>query len=140
MAIKVHSTPAEGYKLIPESEKSDPKPFTVWVRPIGAKALLDLEDNLIQRKEGDALVFAQNVFEYKVVQLGLVAWDNVFDEEGKKVELHFNFDETVSEESLDPLPQSIIKELATIIAAITRDPKTISIFFPSEDEKEKSKK
>ncbi len=139
MAIKVHRIPAEGYKLIPESEKNEKQPFTVWIKPIGAKALLDLEDNLVQRKEGDALVFAQNVFEYKVVQLGLLNWDNVFDEDNKKVELQFNADGTVSEQSLDPLPQNIIRELATIIAAITRDPSTISIFFP-EDDKEAAKK
>ena len=132
MAIKVPKIPKEGYKLIPESEKEDPRPFTVWVKPIGSKALLDLEDNLVQRKDGDALVYAQNIFEYKVVQLGLMAWDNVFDESNKKVELQFNADGSVSEDSLSPLPQNIIRELATIIATITRDPSTISLFFPDK--------
>ena len=134
MAIKVTKHPKEGYEYIPESERGEENPFTVWLKPIGAKALLHLEDSLVQRKGQDSLIFAQNTFEYKVVQLGLVNWKNIFDENGQQVKLKKNADGVVAEESLDPLPQQIIKELAVIISSITRDPSTVQIFFPEDEE------
>lgn len=134
MAIKINKYPKEGYKFIPESERGEEQPFTAWVKPIGTKNLLELEDSLVQRKGVDSMIFAQNTYEFKLVQLGLVDWDNVFDENGNKIKLQKTPEGIVSEESLNPLPQQIIKELAVVIASITRDPTTIQLFFPDDEQ------
>ena len=135
MAIKVTKHPKEGYKFIPMSERGEEQPFTAWLRPIGAKALSELEDSLVQRKGADAMIFTQNTFEYRLVQLGLVDWDNVYDENNQKVSLKKNADGVVVEDLLDPLPQQIIKEMAMVISSITRDPSTIKDFFSDEGDK-----
>lgn len=131
MAIVINSTPVTGYKYIPQSEKGTKDPFAVWIRPLATRDLLDLEDKMVQRQD-DNVIIAQGIFSFRVVQQGLVNWENMLDHDDKPIECKPGADNIVPEDVVAFLPADMITEIAGVLNAITRDPSNIQIFF-SED-------
>ena len=131
MAIKINKTPTEGYKYIPQIEKGSDNPFAVWIRPLQTRDLLDLEDRMIQR-QGEDVYIAQGVFAFRVAQQGILNWENMLDSDDKPIP--FSIGDSVADEDLVAnIPADLITEISGVINAITRDPSSIQIFFPSED-------
>ena len=128
MAITVNATPTKGYKYIPLSERESEQPFTVYIRPLITRDLLDLEDRMIQRK-GEEVMVAQGIFSFRIAQQGIIAWENILDEEGKQVTLNSTLDGTPDDGSIGKIPVEYLLEISSVISAITRDPANIQIFF-----------
>ncbi len=130
MAIRINKTPTKGYKYIFQSERDVENPFTVWIKPLQTRDLLDLEDRMVQR-QGEDVFIAQGVFSFRVAQQGILAWENINDEKDKALKLSIT-DGLADEDSIASIPADLITEVSSVINAITRDPASIQIFFPEE--------
>lgn len=130
MAIRINKTPTKGYKYIFTSERDIENPFTVWIKPLQTRDLLDLEDRMVQR-QGEDVFIAQGVFSFRVAQQGILAWENINDEKDKALKLSIT-DGLADEDSIANIPADLITEVSSVINAITRDPASIQIFFPEE--------
>ena len=130
MAIRINKTPTKGYKYIFQSEREVENPFTVWIKPLQTRDLLDLEDRMVQR-QGEDVFIAQGVFSFRVAQQGILAWENINDEKDKALKLSIT-DSLADEDSIANIPADLITEVSSVINAITRDPASIQIFFPEE--------
>ena len=131
MAIKVANTPAEGFKYIPMREKGEQNPFTVWIRPIGTRDLLHLEDMIVSRKEdpeGNSVHYSQGIFAFRLVQQGLLKWDNIEGADGKPLDLKFE-DGVAAADSVAYIAAEYLIEISAVISSITRDPANIQIFI-----------
>jgi len=130
MAIKINKTPVKGYKYIFQSEREVENPFTVWVKPLQTRDLLDLEDRMVQR-QGEDVFIAQGVFSFRVAQQGILAWENINDDKDKALKLQIT-DGLAEEDSIANIPADFITEVSSVINAITRDPSSIQIFFGTD--------
>lgn len=130
MALKINKTPVKGYKYIFQSEREVENPFTVWIKPLQTRDLLDLEDRMVQR-QGEDVFIAQGVFSFRVAQQGILAWENINDDKNKAIKLAIT-DGVSNEDSIASIPADMITEVASVINAITRDPASIQIFFPED--------
>jgi hypothetical protein len=131
MAIVINNTPDTGYKYIPQAEKNSENPFAVWIKPLASRNLLDLEDRMVQRQEGNVFI-AQGLFSFRVVQQGLLNWENMLDHNGKPIDCVIGLDKVASEQTVAHIPADLITEIANVLNAITRDPANIQIFFPED--------
>ncbi len=133
MALVINKTPQEGYKFIPMNQREESEPFAVWVKPISSKELMLLEDGVV-RREGEMVTLAAGVFSFKVLQKSLVAWEGITDADGTTLKIKRNADGTVSEESIGLIPAEMITEIANVVAAVSRNPANVQIFFPEDEE------
>lgn len=139
MAITLAKTPSTGYKYIPTSQKEEKNPFVVWVKPISSHALMIFEDAVVQRKD-ETVYLSAGLFSFKVLQKALVAWEGIQDAEGEDLKIKRNSDGTATEETISNIPSELITEIANVVAAISRNPANIQIFFPEEPEAETTTK
>ena len=132
MAIQLNKTPITGYKYIPVSQREEKEPFTVWVKPISSYALVQLEDNVVSR-ENERVMLSSGMFSFRVLQKSLVSWENITDSEGDAMKIKRNSDGTCTEETISYIGSEIITEVSNIVAAISRNPANVQIFFPAEE-------
>jgi hypothetical protein len=132
MAIKCSVTPDKGHKYIPLAERGSENPFTVWIKPLGARDLLELEDMVVQKKAGDVMILASGIFAFRIVQRAIVDWENLIDDSNKQIKPIFSIDGVVSDESLSRLPAAIINEISNIVSHISKDPSQIQILLDSD--------
>ena len=135
MAITLSKTPIEGYKYIPASQKEDLDPFVVWVKPISSHALMIFEDSVVSRKD-ETVYLSAGLFSFRVLQKSLVSWEGIQDANGDALKIKRSSDGTVTEETISYIPSELITEIANVVAAISRNPANIQIFFPEESVEE----
>lgn len=132
MALKVITTPTTGYKYIPQTQKGEANPFTVWVKPLTSKQLMSLEDKVVKRSPESEVTLSAGEFSFNVCKLTVMAWENIEDEKGEPLKLKLNADGTVSDESLCFIPSEIITELANVVSAVSRDKANVQVFFSDD--------
>jgi len=132
MAIVVNSTPKEGHKFVPVSQRGEKEPFTVSVKPLDSRDLLELEDEVVVKKGGDTVFLASGAYAFKVVKRCLVSWENISDDKGKAIILKKDVSGQASDESVGMIPSDLISEISGAITAISRDPSTFQLYFSFE--------
>lgn len=132
MAILLHQTPKEGYKYIVQSELDEKEPFTVYLRPLGTRMLLDFEDRMVERDDDNKIVIAQGVFAFRLVQHGLLNWDNMLDQEGKELKFDIGHKGAADADMIANIPLDMLTEIAGVVNTISRDPAMIPVLFPED--------
>ena len=132
MAIILHSTPKDGYTYIPSSEVDEKEPFTVKIKPLDTRMLLDFEDRMVERDNDNKIVVAQGVFAFRVVQHGLLDWDNMIGTDGKPLAFKIGGSGTADADMIANIPIDLLTEIAGIITTISRDPSMIPVLFPED--------
>jgi len=133
MALVYNKSLAEGFKYIPESDRSDKAPFSVIMQPIDSVRLVILEDGLFKRGADNSLSISTGSYNVSLCRNAIKSWDNMTDEAGKVVSIQLDAKGYISQESLSKLPTTLITELANVIATTSQDPSTIQL-FKAEDE------
>lgn len=139
MALKVIVAPLVGYKYIPQSQKGEENPFTLWVKPLTAKQLMNLEDKVVKRSPESEVTLSAGEFSFNVCKLAIVSWENIEDEQGQALKLKLNSDGTVSDESICYIPPELITEIANVVSAVSRDKGNIQIFFGEDEPTDEAK-
>ena len=131
MAIQVKVTPKEGYKFVPVSQRDEKEenPFFVYVKPLGSRDMLQLEDEVVVKKGEDTVFLASGSFAFKVVQKSILGWSGIEDEEGKEIPLRNDISGVASEESVSRIPSELVTEISNAVSAISRDPSMYQLYF-----------
>jgi len=134
MALIAVVTPQEGYKYIPQSQKGEENPFTLWVKPLTSKQLMVLEDKVVRRSGDSEVTLSAGQFSFSTCGLSILNWGGIEDSLGNPLTIKKNADGTITDESLCYIPTEIITEVANVVSAISRDKANVQIFFPEEEE------
>ena len=129
MAIKLTPVPEKGFRYVPISEVNEEKPFAVWVKPLGAKDLMFLEDRMVERGENNSTYYAINTYACRVLQKAFASWEHLEDENGVSLLPVIDHLGQLSDSSLSMIPVDIISEVAGVVTRISKDPKEIQILF-----------
>lgn len=132
--IKIATTPTEGYKYTPLSERGIELPFSVWVKPLNSKQIVSLEDKVV-RRDGQEVTLSSGEFGFNVCKLAIVSWENMEDSNNTQIEPKKQTDGTLTDYSVGLLPVDIIMEIANVVVAISKDPGKIQVFFGTEEDK-----
>ena len=133
MAIRVTSTPKEGHKYTPISQRGEENPFFVYVKPLDSRDILQLEDEVVVKKGEDTVFLASGSYAFKVVQRSLVSWAGIEDDAGNPITMKKEIGGKASEESVKQIPSELITEISNAVSAISRDPATYQLYFTDEE-------
>lgn len=136
--IKISTTPTEGYKYTPISERGLELPFSVWVKPLNSKQIVSLEDKVV-RRDGQEVTLSSGEFGFNVCKLSIISWENMEDSESTQVVPKKQSDGTLTDYSVGLLPVDIIMEIANVVVAVSKDPGKIQVFFGTAEELENNK-
>ena len=129
MAIKITKVPDEGYKYTPKLEEGKDDAFSVWIKPLGTKELMLLEDRMIEKDANGNSYYALNSYSCRCVQKAFVSWENMQDASGKDITPMLNVDGTLSDDSVSCIPTEMITEIASVVSAISKDSSQIQMYF-----------
>lgn len=134
MAIVVNTTPKGGHKFVPDSQKGEENPFTVYLKPLDSRDILKLEDEVVVKKGDDTVFLASGSYSFKVVQKTIQSWENINGEDGKALALITDINGEASAASIGMIPSQMITEISNAISAISRDPATYQLYFAEAEE------
>lgn len=133
MAIVVTSTPKEGHKYTPISQRGKENPFFVYVKPMDSRDILQLEDEVVVKKGEDTVFLASGSYAFKVVERSLISWSGIEDDKGKPLVLKKDITGLASADSVKQIPSELITEISNAVSAISRDPSTYQLYFTDEE-------
>ncbi len=128
MALVIKKSNEDTLKYIPVLERDEETPAIFEVRRIPQREFAKLEDKLARVYNDQSIGLSTATFNYGVVKLGLVSWENINDEYGRPITPEKTKEGVFKDDYINMIPQQILNELAEVIASITRDPESIDIF------------
>jgi len=132
MAIKINKEQRNiTYKYIPIMERGEKDPFTVEIRPLTSKELIEIEDKMIKMNKDESISIATGTYHWEVCKKGIVDWSNFLDENNKEIQIKKNI-YGVEDEILNLLPISLITEIGNVIVGISKDPENAKIYLGQE--------
>jgi hypothetical protein len=130
MPLVVSTKKDEIYDFIPVLFRGDENPFTIQLKKIDSKSFAKLEDGLTKINQDDStIMFATGSFNWNIVKRGVVGWSNIDDEKGKPVKFIRDTNGLMEDSCIELLPLEVLSEVATAIAAITRNPEHTEILL-----------
>ena len=134
MALKV--TKPKEYSYIPVSERGEEKPFTLTLKRLTSSQMALIQDKAMEIKADDkeqSISLLTGTQTRLVCKLGIVGWENVYDEDGKEVKAVIA-GQGLTDKSMDIIPQDMLQEINNVILGITNDPDNADLYLLKFDE------
>jgi len=121
-------------KYIPNLERGEEKPFTVTLKRLSTIEMARFEDALTTyNQETKDIKSSVAMFNINLCKSGIIAWDNVLDENDVSVKLLFNSDDSlVTDKCIDDI-RTYIDEIAGVISTISKKPRFINEYIKEYD-------
>jgi len=134
MAIRIDRAKKDiTYRYVPILERGEKDPFTVEIRPLTPKELIEIEDKMVRLNKDESISVSTGSYNWEVCKRGIVDWRNLLDERNREIPI--NRDTIgISDETLNYLPISFITEIANVIVGISKDPENAKLYLGEEED------
>jgi len=129
MAIKIDRTKKDiTYRYIPILQRDEKDPFTVEIRPLTPKELIEIEDKMVRLNKDESVSVSTGSYNWEVCKRGIVDWRNLLDERNREIPI-IRDEIGISDETLNYLPVSYIAEIANVIVGVSKDPENAKMYL-----------
>jgi len=102
---------------IPEELAKEKNPFKVKYRALTQGEIANLEDGKTKMYQDSSISFNLGTYNYKMLKLCILGWDNVEGEDGKPIEMEKGADGLITDEHLGAIP---IRDKAMLLDLIRK--------------------